>query len=137
MIKTKSIYEPPAAEDGKRILVMRWLPKAFIDERRASGISAALSLHAWMVELSPGVALLTAWQRGKILWPRFVDMYLEEMKMPTPVRLIQDLAALAGYGDITLLCAEAEQNPRCHRHLLKKLIDDQIAAVAQHALTGE
>lgn len=137
MIKTKSIYEPISSEDGKRVLVMRWLPKQFMDANVTSGISDALVLYAWIIELSPSVVLLTAWQCGKILWPRFISMYLEEMTLPTPVRLINDLVALAAYGDITLLCAEAEQNPRCHRHLLKKLIDDQIAAAAHHALSGE
>ena len=130
MIKTKSIYEPVSPEDGKRILVMRCWPQRFANV-------AALSLYAWMKELAPSIDLLRTWQRGRIMWPEFISRFQEEMKDLIPVRLTQDLAALAVYSNITLLCAEVEQNSRCHRHLLKKLIEDQIALAAHHALTGE
>ena len=36
---------------------------------------------------------------------------------------IRELAKRASCKTITLLCFEREDNPHCHRHLLKKLIE--------------
>jgi len=45
--------------------------------------------------------------------------------MSTQNSKIRELAKRAASGTITLLCFEKEENPCCHRHLLKKLIDQE------------
>ena len=39
---------------------------------------------------------------------------------------LQRLAQMAVSSTITLLCFEAEGDPQCHRHLLKRLIEERV-----------
>jgi uncharacterized protein YeaO (DUF488 family) len=38
---------------------------------------------------------------------------------------VKRLAEKSKHGTITLLCFEREDNPCCHRHLLKRLIENE------------
>ena len=49
--------------------------------------------------------------------------YHQEMR--SKQKTIRDLANSAKRGTITLLCYEREDNPCCHRHLLKELIENE------------
>jgi len=117
MVKTKSVYAPVEPDDGERILVTRYWPRGLSKER--------LSLAARMREVAPSVELLRDWKAGKISWAEYEARYNKEMSSQT--EKIKDLAQQSRDNTITLLCFEKEDNPCCHRHLLKKLID-QIGA---------
>jgi uncharacterized protein YeaO (DUF488 family) len=113
MIKTKSIFDPVEASDGQRILVSRYWPR---------GLSKArLALAARMPEVAPSVTLLRDWKAGTITWAKYENRYCDEMVLQRDK--IKELTKLPKCGTITLLCFEKETNPCCHRHLLKKLID--------------
>ena len=117
MIKTKSVFDPVEASDGQRILVTRYWPR---------GLSKArLSLAVRMLEVAPSKKLLSDWKEGEITWAEYETRYYEEMSLQK--EKIRELANWSKCGTITLLCLEKENNPCCHRHLLKKLID-QIEA---------
>jgi uncharacterized protein YeaO (DUF488 family) len=49
--------------------------------------------------------------------------YHEEMR--GQLEAIRDLAKRAKSDTITLFCYEYEDNPYCHRHLLKRLIENE------------
>jgi uncharacterized protein YeaO (DUF488 family) len=73
-----------------------------------------------MKELAPSATLLSDWKKAKICWDEYGVRYRQEM-MPQAA-VIRMLADKAKDSVITLLCFEREENPHCHRHLLKELI---------------
>jgi uncharacterized protein YeaO (DUF488 family) len=109
MIKTKCLFDPPETVDGRRYLVTRYHPRRTI------------AYDAWLRDLAPSERLLARWKRQEISWEMFTALYRGEMT--AQVGLLHRLAEESLRGTITLLCYEAEQNPRCHRYLLQKLIE--------------
>lgn len=116
MIKTKSIRDPVDASDAKRILVMRLWPRHYLKEK--------LCLTQWQPHLAPSKELLQDWHAGNIRWEQYATRYLNEMDNRREA--IAELAKTAEAETITLLCIEDEDNPHCHRHLLKKLIEQAM-----------
>ena len=121
MIKTKSVKDPIEKSDGKRILVMRrWA-------RPHSKVGLQVEGDGqWLRDLAPSQELLADWKKLCISWDEYVVRYIEEMKHQQAA--IADLAKEAAQGTITLLCQEEESDPHCHRHLLKKMIEDAMKA---------
>jgi len=74
--------------------------------------------------LAPSKELLQDWHAGKVQWEQYSTRYLNEMDSQREA--IAELAKIAGAEAITLLCIEDEYNPHCHRHLLKKLIEQAM-----------
>ena len=126
MLTTKSVDSPIDRElDGLRILATRF---------RGRGMPAS-RYDVWMPSLGPSERLLKSAQTRKIAWAEFAREYRAELFMDGPVdarsrtiknhgqkftlRLIQQLSRNA---PVTLLCHCAEEQQRCHRHLLRKII---------------
>jgi len=112
-IKTKRAYDPAEASDGDRILVTRYWPRGISRER--------LSITDWLRNLAPRKELLRDWKNKRISWEEYTVRYHKEMRRQQEA--IKELAKKAKRGTITLLCFEREDDPCCHRHLLKKLIE--------------
>jgi uncharacterized protein YeaO (DUF488 family) len=113
MVKTKSVYDPVEESDGQRILVSRYWPRGLSREK--------LSLTEHLKDAAPGVELLQDWKKGNISWGEYKKRYHQEMLQQHET--ISKLAKMASDKTITLLCFEREENPHCHRHLLKDLIE--------------
>ena len=114
MVKTKSVYDEADQSDGQRILVTRFWPRGLSKER--------LRLAEWRRELAPSKQLLRDWRACRISWEEYEARYKREM---VPQReAIEALTVRAKGNAITLLCFEREGNPHCHRHLLKKMIEE-------------
>lgn len=125
MLKTKSVHSPIEESDGLRLLVSRFRGRRIPKTR----------YHVWMANLGPSEPLLKGFKAGRIAWKEYVPRYLEEMFAPAALdaanatiknrgqkftlRLIKELARRQ---PVTLLCQCAEEEPHCHRHLLRKLI---------------
>jgi uncharacterized protein YeaO (DUF488 family) len=130
VIKTKSVDSPvERSKDGLRILATRfrgrYLPKS--------------RYNVWMANLGPSEKLLRSFQAGKTDWADFSCRYKKELFEGAPIdrknetiknhgqkftlRLLQKLAKR---GPITLLCHCAEDQPHCHRHVLKGILDGKI-----------
>lgn len=123
-IRTRRWNEPAKKGDGVRILVCRSRPR--------SVAAADEPWDVWCPELGPSAELHTAYP-GKagagISWEEYQNRYLEEMKGQA-----DDVGFLAGKvadgGTITLLCAAScSRSSRCHRTLLKALIEREVAAL--------
>ena len=112
-IKTKRIYDPPAPDDGFRLLTMRLWPR---------GVKKEL-VSVWEKELGPSRELLGDFNQDRIDWETFRTRYLEEMAGKR--ELLEKWAGRARHEDITLLCGCKDEN-RCHRSLLKELLE-QVA----------
>ena len=111
MIRTKSVYDPCEPSDGDRILVTRYWPRGISRNR--------LAITDWLQNLAPSKELLQGWKNHKITWQEYTLRYHEEMREQQAA--IKELAYRAKRGTITLLCFERENDPCCHRHLLKEL----------------
>ena len=122
-VKTKRWNDPSEADDGLRVLVCRFRPRGLP--------KGAETWNFWKPELGPSKELLADYHgKGRLQtgWTEYRSRYLKEMlRQKAP---IQDLANRVMNGQIiTLLCSAAcEREARCHRSLLKFLIERKIEA---------
>jgi uncharacterized protein YeaO (DUF488 family) len=122
-IKHKRWNDPREADDGYRLLICRYRPRALP--------KADETWDAWQSNLGPSRALHADFY-GKhgppIQWPEYRRRYLEEMQAQT--ERIDELARMVAEGKtITLLCSSAcTDATHCHRTLLKELIEKRLSA---------
>ena len=126
MLNTKSVStDIDRTVDGLRILATRF---------RGRGLAAS-RYDVWMPALGPSEDLLNAMRSGTVSWAEFGRRYRAELLLDgdidkrnrtilnhgqkSTLRLIKHLAAS---GNVTLMCHCAEDEPHCHRHLLRALI---------------
>jgi uncharacterized protein YeaO (DUF488 family) len=121
-IKTRRWNDPREKDDGFRLLICRYRPRALRKEDE--------TWDSWCSDLGPSRDLHAAFY-GKhgppIGWEEYRRRYLEEMQ--TQQDLIDELAALVREGKtVTLLCSSAcEDASHCHRTLLRELIEARLA----------
>ena len=89
----KRIYEPPAADDGQRVLVDRIWPRGVSKE------DAALTL--WLKEIAPSDALRKWFGHEPERWAEFQKRYASELDENGEA--VAQLRALLGEGRMTLL----------------------------------
>jgi uncharacterized protein YeaO (DUF488 family) len=81
----------------------------------------------WLPELAPSQALVS-WALLRPLdqkrWARFERDYRREMKAPEAQRLLELLAGLSRQTNFSVGCY-CEDERRCHRSILKKLLIEQ------------
>jgi uncharacterized protein YeaO (DUF488 family) len=123
-IRTKRWDDPREPDDGHRILVCRYRPRGLSKD--------AETWDEWLPQLGPSETLHAAayGKRGNpIAWPTYRTMYLREMR--AQAALIQTLAQRVAAGEtITLLCSSScTREARCHRSLLKELIEAALPQV--------
>jgi uncharacterized protein YeaO (DUF488 family) len=110
-IETGRVYDPPAAADGTRVLIMRYWPRGIRKDR----------VGVWLRELAPAIPLLRAYLDGKITWAQYTPRYLAGLERPEAQAALAELRALARRGPVTLLCGCADP-ARCHRTLLQRYV---------------
>ena len=129
MLQTKSVHSDIAPGDGLRILATRF---------RGRGLPAD-RYDVWMANLGPSETLLKSVLAGKILWREFSKKYREELFAPAATDAgnasiknhgqkftLRLLAKLSAKENVTLLCHCDEDQPHCHRHLLKRKPDGKV-----------
>lgn len=120
-IRTRRWNDPAEPDDGLRVLITRYRPRGLK--------KADETWDLWFKDLGPSEELLADFH-GKgpagraIEWDEYKPRYLEEMKQRTA--LIESLARQVDEGQrLTLLCSSACTDPgRCHRNLLKRLVEN-------------
>jgi uncharacterized protein YeaO (DUF488 family) len=118
MIRTKSLYDPVEQSDGDRILVTRYWSQCSYSRK-------CLSLTEYLRKLSPSAELLNDRKEKIISWEEYEIRYIREMSGQSRQEKIEELGERAKLGTITLLCFESEGDSHCHRHLLKRLIENE------------
>jgi uncharacterized protein YeaO (DUF488 family) len=127
-ILTRRWNDPKGREDGYRLLICRFRPR---------GVSKSEETwDGWDPALGPSKELHAAVYTSSaspIPWAAYRRRYLDEQRGNQ--QRIAALAQRVAAGEtITLLCSSAcERESRCHRSLLKELIE---AAIAPAALSG-
>ena len=126
MIKTKRWNDPKEADDGMRLLICRYRPRGVSKKKETWDVKAHY--------LGPSRKLHAAFY-GKsgppIDWEEYRRLYLQEMKEQADN--IAFLAEKVAAGQtITLLCSSAcTDETHCHRTLLRQLIEERVAQLAQ------
>ncbi len=122
MIKTKRWDDRREADDGFRLLICRYRPRALPKAKETWDL--------WWSQLGPSKELHAAFygKHGQtpIGWEEYRQRYLEEMKGEKQQESIAILAEKVAAGNtITLLCSSAcTDATHCHRTLLKGLIEE-------------
>ena len=103
-IAIKRIYDPPARDDGFRVLIDRLWPR---------GISRdAARLHAWNKELAPSTQLRQWFNHEPAKFPAFAKRYTLELEQKAvDARLLMQKAE--PYGVLTLVYGAKDQ---IHNH---------------------
>ncbi|MGH2721791.1 MAG: DUF488 domain-containing protein [Actinomycetota bacterium] len=92
-IRVKRTYDPPAAEDGRRVLVERLWPRGMRKD--------AVGADAWMKEVAPSTELRQWFGHRADRWDEFRRRYAAELDAnPEAWR---PLLEAAGKGTLTLL----------------------------------
>jgi uncharacterized protein YeaO (DUF488 family) len=119
MLRTRRWCDPVELDDGFRVLISRYRPR---------GVSAAgETWNGFMPQLGPSKALHAAFYAKPgttaVAWEQYAARYLEEMR--SQQFWIHNLAELHARGEtVTLLCSSAcTDETRCHRTLLRSLIE--------------
>ena len=109
-IRTRRWNDPALPDDGHRLLVTRYLPRGVAKAQQTTLHAAAYA------KIGEGIP-----------WPVYRSRYLLEMRSQREA--IAELAARVTAGEtITLLCSSAcERESRCHRSLLRELIEAEAA----------
>lgn len=115
MIKVKRVYDPPAPDDGARILVDRLWPRGLKRE--------ALQLTSWVKEVAPTDDLRHWFNHEPAKWEEFQSRYFADLDSQPGV--VQPLLDAARQGDVTLLFAAraVEQN---NAVALKRYLDRKL-----------
>jgi uncharacterized protein YeaO (DUF488 family) len=120
-IRHKRWNDPADPDDGFRLLICRYRPRALRKENE--------TWNEWWKELGPSKELHAGFY-GKngdpIGWEEYRRRYLEEMR--DQQEKISQLARRVAAGEtITLLCSSAcDDASHCHRTLLQGLIEDLL-----------
>ena len=85
----------------------------------------------WLPELSPSEATVKIGLKAgtEIDWKKFVRRYENEMSAPMPSRVLDMLAALSQSANFSVGCY-CEEESRCHRSVLRRLLKDRGAKLA-------
>ena len=97
-VMLKRAYEPPAKNDGERILVDRLWPRGL------AKVKAKVDL--WLKEVAPSTELRQWFGHDPEKWSEFKKRYRAELKI-NPAW--SELQALARQGDLTLVYAAKDQ----------------------------
>jgi uncharacterized protein YeaO (DUF488 family) len=86
---------------------------------------------AWLPELAPSDALVKQGLRALSAkdWGAFAKKYRREMQAPAPARLLDVLALLSHSASFSVGCY-CEDESRCHRSVLRKLLAERGALLA-------
>jgi len=98
-VKLKRAYEPPAADDGIRILVDRLWPRGLSKQRAA--------IDQWMKDISPSAELRKWFGHDPSSWDEFRRRYAKEVHQHP--ELLDQLRSLAREGPITLVYSARDE----------------------------
>jgi uncharacterized protein YeaO (DUF488 family) len=115
-------------DEGLRIGTVRRPPRGV----RKEDYSKLDYYDVWMPELAPSITLV-AWALAKPFtpkrWSLFERRYRQEMRQPTPRRIITLLAALSSETNFSMGCY-CQDEARCHRSALRQLLLEHGAKLA-------
>jgi uncharacterized protein YeaO (DUF488 family) len=98
-VTVKRVYEPPAPDDGFRVLVDRLWPRGLSKDTAA--------FDEWMKDIAPSAELRRWFGHDPARWNEFRQRYAEEVGQHQDV--LDDLRKRARHGPITLVYSAREE----------------------------
>lgn len=121
MIRIKRAYEPADAADGHRVLVDRLWPR---------GVSkGALAVERWARDLAPSDDLRRWFGHDPARWEEFRRRYRLELAAPEREADLDELAAIARTGTLTLVYSARDEEHNQAR-VLAEVIAERAARPA-------
>lgn len=99
-VRIRRVYDPPAPDDGARVLVDRVWPRGLSKE--------AARLDQWAKDVAPSADLRKWYGHDPAKWEEFRRRYQAELSQPDLAAALGRLRSLASLGPVTLLTATRE-----------------------------
>lgn len=115
------------AREGVRLGTVRRPPRGVKKDRYAKDDW----YDVWLPNLAPSAALMreTNVVHDRARWAAFARRFEAELKQPDQAHLLDALAALSHAADFSIGCY-CEDESRCHRSILRKVLAARGAAIA-------
>ena len=117
MIRVKRVYDPPAADDGARLLVERLWPRGMKKE--------ALSMDGWPKDVAPSDALRRWFGHDPAKWAEFRRRYMAELDDNRAAW--EPILEAARQGTVTLLYS-AHDTEHNNALVLKTYLEERLPA---------
>jgi uncharacterized protein YeaO (DUF488 family) len=126
-IRVVRLGSPRMPGEGLRLGTVRRPPRGVPRTEHAS----RNFYDVWLPELAPSEELVKEALRARTdrEWQAFVRRYRAEMKRPPAARILDLLAALSHHAAFSVGCYCADE-ARCHRSVLKALLEEHGARIA-------
>lgn len=123
--RLKRVYEPPAVEDGCRILVDRLWPRGLSKQ--------AARIDYWLKDVAPSAELRTWFGHDPLKWAEFKARYFRELDGRSDA--VAELMQLARADRATLLFAARDRELN-NAAALKEYVESRPRAKARAAGSG-
>jgi uncharacterized protein YeaO (DUF488 family) len=126
-IRIVRLGSPRAPGEGLRLGTVRRPPRGV----KKDDLASRDFYDVWVPGVAPSETLLKQGKRAvddAARWKAFARAYQREMKRPDAGRLLDLLAALSHVTDLAVGCY-CEDESRCHRSLLRGLLQERGAAL--------
>ena len=127
-IRIVRLGTPRARDEGLRLGTVRRPPRGVTRDRYA----ADDWYDVWLPNLAPSAALVATAKAtvSGAAWKKFAARYEKEMTASEASRVLDLLAALSRQTNVSVGCY-CEDESRCHRSVLKRLLEARGAAIYQ------
>ena len=127
MIRVVRLGTSRASSEGLRIGTVRRPPRGV----PKASFAKQNWYDVWLPDLAPSEALVKLGQRARDEkdWSHFARQYRKEMASPARARVLDLLAALSHHASFSVGCY-CEDEARCHRSVLRKLLAERGALLA-------
>jgi uncharacterized protein YeaO (DUF488 family) len=96
-VQVRRVYDPPAPDDGQRVLVDRLWPRGLSKERA--------HLDEWCKQIAPSTELRKWYGHDPDRYTEFAGRYRAELDDPERAAALAGLRSRAAHGRLTLLTA--------------------------------
>ncbi len=112
-LNIKRVYDPPDPSDGVRILIDRLWPRGLSKDRA--------KIDEWFRDIAPSDRLRQWFGHKPERWEEFRKRYREELRKPERRALLQQIAALAQKGTVTVVFA-AKDAEHCNARVIAEVL---------------
>ena len=133
-VRIVRLGSPRASDEGTRIGTVRRPPRGV----PKSAFASQDWYDVWFPNLAPSAETVKLAQAAETpaQWAAFRKKYRSEMAVPDAARTLDLLAALSHHANFSVGCY-CEREDRCHRSVLRELLQERDAAVlAEKASQG-
>lgn len=124
-LRLKRVYEPPAPEDGCRVLVERLWPRGLSREKAR--------VDVWLKDIAPSTELRKWFGHDPAKWEEFQRRY--EAELAERDDAVEQLLELARQGPVTLVFA-ASDTAHNSAVVLKRFLERQAKTRSSRKPTG-